>query len=382
MNNRETFFAPAKKSTPEELSEEISLVQKHAIMDALLQNVGGLLAILDDHRQIIALNDAYLKSLHIDDPALILGLRHGEAMHCTHAHDSPAGCGTTEYCSSCGAAISIVVSLAENSPVEKNCILTTEHNGDLRDIVLRVRSQPICLDNQRFLLLFMQDISRQQTRAALERTFFHDINNILTGLVGAVDILDPNEPLPSLIKIITQTSFRLQKEVEIQRVLTQSNASVYQLQSNDFSVDQILKELKSFFTNHPSRKNIQLKMDNILPRRSFHADISLLLRILCNMITNALEASDENGVVTMSTILQNDHLVFSVNNQHFIPTDIQNRIFQRNFSTKNGDGRGLGTYSMKLLGETILKGKVTFSSSQKAGTTFTFSLPLQLAISK
>jgi sensor histidine kinase regulating citrate/malate metabolism len=44
-------------------------------------------------------------------------------------------------------------------------------------------------------------------------------------------------------------------------------------------------------------------------------------------------------------------------------------LFRRSFSTK-GRGRGIGTYSMKLLGEKYLKGRVWFTSSPNAGTTF------------
>ena len=45
------------------------------------------------------------------------------------------------------------------------------------------------------------------------------------------------------------------------------------------------------------------------------------------------------------------------------------------FSTKSSTGRGLGTYSMKLLGERYLGGAVSFSSSAEHGTVFTFELP-------
>ncbi|MCG8333275.1 MAG: ATP-binding protein, partial [Proteobacteria bacterium] len=37
-------------------------------------------------------------------------------------------------------------------------------------------------------------------------------------------------------------------------------------------------------------------------------------------------------------------------------------------------GRGLGTYSMKLLGEEFLGGKVAFSSTEEKGTEFTITL--------
>jgi sensor histidine kinase regulating citrate/malate metabolism len=51
------------------------------------------------------------------------------------------------------------------------------------------------------------------------------------------------------------------------------------------------------------------------------------------------------------------------------------QIFQRSFSTK-GAGRGLGTYSIKLLGERYLHGTVSFASSAEQGTIFQISLPL------
>jgi sensor histidine kinase regulating citrate/malate metabolism len=53
--------------------------------------------------------------------------------------------------------------------------------------------------------------------------------------------------------------------------------------------------------------------------------------------------------------------------------EISNRLFQRNFSTKSEAGRGIGTYSMKLFGEKVLGGKVSFTSSEEDGTLFKFS---------
>ncbi|MPN46151.1 hypothetical protein SDC9_193734 [bioreactor metagenome] len=57
-----------------------------------------------------------------------------------------------------------------------------------------------------------------------------------------------------------------------------------------------------------------------------------------------------------------------------MPPDSQLQIFNRSFSTK-GDGRGLGTYSIRLLGEKYLKGHVGFTSNKNDGTTFFIRLP-------
>ncbi|HOX23196.1 MAG TPA: ATP-binding protein, partial [Elusimicrobiales bacterium] len=49
------------------------------------------------------------------------------------------------------------------------------------------------------------------------------------------------------------------------------------------------------------------------------------------------------------------------------------RIFQRSFSTK-GSGRGLGTYSIRLLTEKYLRGKASLAADEH-GTTFIITLP-------
>ena len=66
---------------------------------------------------------------------------------------------------------------------------------------------------------------------------------------------------------------------------------------------------------------------------------------------------------------------FTVRNEGVIPPMVQEHIFQRSFSTKAQYGRGLGTYSMKLLGERYLGGKVSFVSNAECGTVFSLELP-------
>ena len=70
----------------------------------------------------------------------------------------------------------------------------------------------------------------------------------------------------------------------------------------------------------------------------------------------------------------NEKPVFSVHNQNAMPRNVQVQLFQRSFSTKEGNGRGLGTYSVKLLTEQYLHGEVAFTSSEDNGTTFTITL--------
>lgn len=370
----DTFFASPERAEKEDLVAEIELVNKNPVITGLLHSVGGLLAILDKHRQIVALNDSFLNMLGIDDPYESLGLRPGEAVKCIHAHEAPAGCGTTKFCSTCGAAIAIVSSLKKGKPVERICALTVKRAEALIDIALLVRSHPIKIDRKSFLLLFLQDITREQQRAALERTFFHDINNMLSGLCGASEILALKDGDSDLIRMINQSSLRMKKEVEMQRILLQGELCSFKPVRHQIAIKQVIDELQSFFTNHPATLNKNLLFSIPEENMSVNTDSSLLLRVLCNMITNALESTDKNGVVKVWFERNGSLLSFCVWNNKAIRKDIALRIFQRNFSTKEEAGRGIGTYSMKLFGEKFLGGKVSFTTSRIKGTIFKFSL--------
>ncbi len=106
---------------------------------------------------------------------------------------------------------------------------------------------------------------------------------------------------------------------------------------------------------------------------------SLLLRVLCNMIKNALEACGKGETVTAGCARQDGHVEFRVHNPGCMPREVQLQVFQRSFSTK-GTGRGLGTYSIKLLTERYLHGHVSFISTPEQGTTFSVRYPLMSGV--
>jgi sensor histidine kinase regulating citrate/malate metabolism len=52
-------------------------------------------------------------------------------------------------------------------------------------------------------------------------------------------------------------------------------------------------------------------------------------------------------------------------------------MYTRSFSTK-GSGHGLGTYSIKLITEKYLQGRVSFVSNREEGTRFTVQYPEEI----
>jgi sensor histidine kinase regulating citrate/malate metabolism len=67
--------------------------------------------------------------------------------------------------------------------------------------------------------------------------------------------------------------------------------------------------------------------------------------------------------------------MIEVTNPGEMPESVQLQVFKRSFSTKGTDGRGIGTYSMKLFGEKYLQGEVGFSC-RNGNTSFYIIIPM------
>ncbi len=371
----DTYYAPAERSDPATINNEIRIVTGSPVMAGLLETVGGLLAVVNEQRQVIALNPALLDTLGVDDPQKVLGLRPGEILSCVYCADEPAGCGTTKMCSTCGAAIAMVTSLETDSCSERLCALKTVSNGKPRELALSVRSQPIRIGGCRFLLLFLQDVTRQEFQASLERTFFHDIRNTLQIMVGMSDLLMDDQPSEEVLTI-QKTTERLLHEVALQKRLMNGTSSHYTAYLTSIDAVVVFDELREEMKKHPVAVGKTLSFQPEIKFVPVQTDRPMLTRILINMIINACEATPAGGTVKLGIARDAKTVDFTVWNSGMIAPDITARIFQRHFSTKNQPGRGLGTYSMKLFGEKYLRGKVGFSSTEEDGTVFRLSLPV------
>lgn len=369
-----SHYAKPERSHLPLLHEDIEYVNSSEIMSNLLFSVNTILVVLNPYRQIISVNSKFLEWSGIKNAQELLGLRPGEALGCKYSRLEEGGCGTSEYCSTCGAAIAIVSSMESEEAAEQICALNTETGEKTTELVLKVKAQPISLEKKKYQLLFLRDITREQHRASLERSFFHDINNMLFGLAGASEMLAMENPQSQFLPMMEQAIHRLRQEMDIQKQFIKSKDSTISTHWIPVNVAILLNELDQFFQQHPVCRGKKLIMEEPECIEEIISDRSLLFRILSNMITNALEASKQGDTVKV-WIEKEKGMTFCVWNSQYIKPEDSKRIFHRNYSTKGGDGRGFGTYSMKLFGEQILGGQVCFRSSESDGTLFQISLP-------
>ena len=371
----DTFFASAERAAISELEKKVGIIILNPVIDALLSSVEGLVLVLDENRQLVAGNLGVLKKLGVSEPLSLLGLRPGELLECVHAKEEPNGCGTTRFCPSCGLAIAVVASLASGKVQERLCAVTVERDGKPIDLCLKAQATPIVLMKEKFVLVFIQDFTKEHAAHALERAFFHDISNLLTGIGAAVDLMALEHPAVDDFGMMQDLVERLTREVDIQRAIQNSQRSSYKTMPEDVSMRATVKSLESLFATHPVAQAKRLVISSPLPQVHLRTDRPLLVRILTNMLTNAFEASKTGEDVELDVAVRDGEVCIGVWNRGVIAEEAALRVFQKHFTTKSGPGRGVGTYSMRLFAEQ-LGGHVTFSSSEEWGTHFELVLPL------
>ena len=364
----DTKFAPAERASEADVRGQHRNISSIPFLEKLLDSIPDVLVFLNEHRQVVFANKAVFSFLGVEPTPDLLGNRPGEAFGCVHAAETEGGCGTTEFCQTCGA-VQAVLAAQRGSPEVKECRIAIKNSGDALD--LKVSTVPFDYQGEQFTVCSLQDISHEKRRRALERTFFHDVLNTAGGLRGFVELLLESEPeeVPEVAGTVNKISRQLIDEIEAQRSLLAAESNQLSVTLVELDTKEMLEELAVVYRRHEVAKGKKIEIAADCESATFRSDQTLLQRILGNMLKNALEATSAEEKVVLGARGDGDRMELWVQNPAFMPREVQLQVFNRSFSTK-GAGRGIGTYSMRLLASKYLGGTVDFTTSEADGTTF------------
>jgi nitrogen-specific signal transduction histidine kinase len=371
-----THFAPAERASAEQILKENDLVQSQEFFSKLFGAMNGIGAVINKNRQIVYANSELLSLLGVNTLEPILGKRAGEVLSCIHSAEEPFGCGTSGSCYYCGAVNTILESQRTGQKSMNEAHISSIVDGKHLSWDLNIISTPISFNGDSFYVLVLQDISDEKRRAALERIFFHDLLNSVGGLSGLLTILKENhnpEDAAELINLSEEIGRNILDEILIQQQIHAAERGELKIRIEKANSIELLDTAINKISFHESGKHRSIVRSEDSVNIDFDTDSILLQRVLINLLKNALEATPENGFVMTGILVNADKIIFWVKNDQVISKDVQMQLFQRSFSTKE-EGRGLGTYSIRLLTENYLGGKVSFVSNETERTIFSIEL--------
>lgn len=331
--------------------------------------------VLNADRQIVLHNQRFSDAMPDSEYDRLLGLRVGEAVGCVNVAEAPSGCGTGEPCRMCGAVIAMLEAQKGRRTVEE-CRITIREDDGVHALDYRVYAMPVELEQNEYIILSLTDISDTKRRRVLERIFFHDILNTAGGLRSLSEIFRtvPQEEQAELLGDLEALTNQLIGEIEAQRDLLAAESGELSVATHVASTADILDHVISLYRYHTLTQQRELRSVNLAPGAMVVTDARLLARALGNLVKNALEASAPGDVVTLTCRTdEHDLLHFAVHNPGAMSEEARLQVFQRSFSTK-GPGRGVGTYSVRLIVERFLGGKVLFTTGKDDGTRFEIML--------
>lgn len=135
-----------------------------------------------------------------------------------------------------------------------------------------------------------------------------------------------------------------------------------------------------------SRHSISLDVQGEIPE--VVGDQDKLDQILTNLLNNAIKYSPNGGDIVVHATVKDEHVLIGVEDHGMgIPADHVNKVFERFHRVDNEDNRkiygtGLGLFLVKHLVESVHLGTIWCDSEVGKGSTFWFTVPVELDIEK
>ena len=208
-----------------------------------------------------------------------------------------------------------------------------------------------------------RDISDRKLAEALredvERMARHDLKTPLGAVIGLPEEIrrhgNLNSAQETMLGTIENAGATMLELINRSLDLYKMECGTYVLDRTTVDVLDVLEKIKAEAMPHISEKGISVgievlngEVNGTLP---VSADAELFHSMLCNLVTNALEASPETGSVSI-VLDKGDGLTVIIRNQGEVPLSVRKTFFDKYSTSSPARGSGLGTYSARLIART------------------------------
>ena len=252
--------------------------------------------------------------------------------------------------------------------VESRTTEIVEKNNELQQALHALR-----LSQKRML-----EVERQAAIGALAAGTAHEMNSPLNGIRLSLQALkEESSKHPALLPVIENADRAAYRCSRIVREMLSFARAPQQL--TRLSLHEIIRDCISIFRReNPNGASIAENIDPNIPL--LHLDRPQIQQAILNLLTNANDAMEGNGLITITLRQTGADLMLTVaDNGPGIPPEIMKEIFNPFFSTKTNTGKGLGL-GLSITYELINRngGSISVESTRGKGACFTICFPLSI----
>lgn len=224
----------------------------------------------------------------------------------------------------------------------------------------------------------------ENLRDQLIHMVVHDMRNLLTGIMGFLHLLNAtsenklDEENTRYLKMALRSADDLTDMINNLLDISKMEAREMNLNLVRCNMTELVGiALETLSTTMEDRKITLHKPQHVI---YVTADHDILLRIIINLLDNAIKFTDNNGAIVLSVAAVEDRVLFSIrDNGPGIPLIYQKKIFEKFGQVEmkqSGQKRstGLGLAFCKMAVES-LHGKIWVESESGTGSVFYFEIP-------
>lgn len=204
----------------------------------------------------------------------------------------------------------------------------------------------------------------------------HDINNPLYVMIGFAENILGEQDF-EVIRERAQSIVDAGKRIQLTcRNITQYARAANGLDPVKVDVTHTLNEAVKIAQYASAVQNLSVMKHYDACSLKVLANPEELLQVLVNLMTNAIQAMKGNGILTLSSWVQDDIIQISISDTGcgIAPENLE-KIFQPFFTTKpSGEGTGLGLHNARDIIKKY-KGNLSVNSQPGKGTSFLIQFP-------
>ena len=215
-------FEPSPHRVPQDQIERQASQFKEAQQRGPSHGKSDLALVVNAGRQAVYASDAFAALVQEHQKGgNLYGKRPGELLACIHAEIGE--CGSQEHCRFCGTATAILSTQRSGKEAMDEWVVRSYVSGYPVTYNFKVSTIPFTIDGDQFVMLLFRDIADEKHRSALERIFFHDILNTVSGLKSYIDLLKRQSSTPEaneLVASLDEIAGSLIDEIQSQKLLS------------------------------------------------------------------------------------------------------------------------------------------------------------------